>query len=264
MPSTSSGSKRKNELDHNERPAEPAKKRKQFKEKEAHANDNLAEQMNVKSTDSDAPQNIVEGSSGSDNDLSLFLKPEIDGGEVYYIPNFVPKDQANQWYHALLTVCPWYHPKLKVYGKKVSQSRSIAVYARDKNSTMKYSGHTVDLHFDYPPLLDEIEKKVTERLNESFNHVMLNRYDSGSEYIGKHRDTKENKVIVSLSLGAERTFIMTPTKPRLGVVARRWVLGNGSLLIMKGATQDLWKHEIPKEPKIKEGRISLTFRQLVS
>ena len=61
--------------------------------------------------------------------------------------------------------------------------------------------------------------------------------------------------------------------------AKRWLLGNGSLLVMQGETQENWKvcllpicwleahlkfqHEIPKEPKIKEGRISLTFRQLV-
>lgn len=29
---------------------------------------------------------------------------------------------------------------------------------------------------------------------ETFNHVMLNRYADGGEYIGKHKDNKENKV----------------------------------------------------------------------
>ena len=59
---------------------------------------------------------------------------------------------------------------------------------------MKYSGHVVDMHYDYPSLLSEIQAKVEGFLGESFNHVMLNRYESGQEYIGKHRDTKENKV----------------------------------------------------------------------
>jgi alkylated DNA repair dioxygenase AlkB len=40
-------------------------------------------------------------------------------------------------------------------------------------------------------------------------------------------------------------------------------LASGSLLVMQGQTQKLWKHEIPKEKKVEEGRISLTFRQLV-
>jgi alkylated DNA repair dioxygenase AlkB len=38
-------------------------------------------------------------------------------------------------------------------------------------------------------------------------------------------------------------------------------LSHGSLLIMSGTTQRYWKHEIPKEPNIKEGRINLTFRK---
>lgn len=32
----------------------------------------------------------------------------------------------------------------------------------------------------------------------AFDHVMLNRYASGQVYIGRHRDTKENKVCFSL------------------------------------------------------------------
>ncbi|KAK4684788.1 hypothetical protein P7C73_g5381, partial [Tremellales sp. Uapishka_1] len=40
-------------------------------------------------------------------------------------------------------------------------------------------------------------------------------------------------------------------------------LGNGSLVVMQGRSQEYWKHEIPKQPKVKTGRISLTFRQLV-
>lgn len=62
---------------------------------------------------------------------------------------------------------------------------------------VKYSGHTVNLHHEYPPLLTMIQKKVEAKLGEVFNHVMLNRYDNGKEYIGKHRDTKENKVRLS-------------------------------------------------------------------
>jgi len=82
-------------------------------------------------------------------------------------------------------------------------------------------------------------------------------------YIGRHRDYKENKVIASLSLGAERTFIMTPDPKNKQGKAVKWVLKNGSLLIMQGHTQTNWKHEIPKEAKVKDGRISLTFRQVV-
>ena len=76
-----------------------------------------------------------------------------------------------------------------------TNSFNYAAYAKDERLVVKYSGHTIKLHRNYPPLLREIDKKVEGLLGESFNHVMLNRYENGKEYIGKHRDTKENKVI---------------------------------------------------------------------
>ncbi|KAG9016095.1 hypothetical protein FRB93_011569 [Tulasnella sp. JGI-2019a] len=170
----------------------------------------------------------------------------LAGADVYYQPNTVDSETANRWYEELNKLDTWYHPELKVYGKTVTQSRAIAAYATT-------------------PSLIEIQAKVEEVLDVTFNHVLLNRYEDGSIYIGKHSDTPENKVIASLSLGAERTFIMTPRK---GFTAetKSWPLANGSLLVMQGDTQKNWHHEIPKESKktVKGGRISLTFRQLAA
>lgn len=70
----------------------------------------------------------------------------------------------------------------------------IKAYAQDKSLVVKYSGHVVQMQHDYPAVLSKIQTKVEEQVGVEFNHVMLNRYDSGNEYIGKHRDTKENKV----------------------------------------------------------------------
>ncbi|KZT35231.1 hypothetical protein SISSUDRAFT_1051700 [Sistotremastrum suecicum HHB10207 ss-3] len=195
--------------------------------------------------------------------LDEYRVEDLPGADVLYIPDFIPEETASEWYQALEQSCTWYHPKLKVYGKEVSQSRSIAAYATDPSITVKYSGHTVNMIYTYPAILQSIQEAVEERLGVKFNHVMLNRYENGMEYIGRHRDTKENRVIASLSLGAVRTFIFTPTK-NAGESAsiKKIPLLNGSLLVMKGDTQKLWRHEIPKEPKILDGRISLTFRQL--
>ncbi|GAA6016661.1 hypothetical protein JCM10207_000139 [Rhodosporidiobolus poonsookiae] len=213
--------------------------------------------------------------------------------DIFYLPDFVDEQTAQGWYDELLALPEWYRPTLKVYGKEVVQSRKIAAFATDPALTVKYSGHPVDMSYEYPPQLRTIQDKVEERLGVTFNHVMLNRYDDGSVYIGAHRDNKENRVIASLSLGAVRTFNLThdsssPSrksrkKPSSAAPAAETAeadaapetdsptlqhsytmkLASGSLLVMQGATQDKWKHQIPKEAKVKEGRISLTFRQLV-
>ncbi|KAG8720348.1 hypothetical protein FRC08_000501 [Ceratobasidium sp. 394] len=194
---------------------------------------------------------------------------DLPGADTYYKEDFIKPETANQWYEELNALDTWYRPTLKVYGRDVIQSRTIAAYATSPSLTVKYSGHPVQLHTTYPPTLRKIQDMVESELGVTFNHVMLNRYEDGSVYIGKHSDNKENKVIASVSLGAVRTFIMTPkvsarnkSAPVKGA-AKKWDMANGSLFVMQGDTQENWKHEIPKQPSITQGRISLTFRQLV-
>ena len=177
--------------------------------------------------------------------------------------SLIDEKTSNHWYTDLANLSTWYRPTLKVYGKSVLQSRQIAAYASDPELIVKYSGAVVELHTDYPDVLTSIQDMVEQKLGVQFNHVMLNRYDTGDVYIGLHGDGLENRVIATVSLGAERTFIMRHRTIKGETGLRRWKLGNGSMFVMQGDTQRFWKHEIPKEPKITNGRISLTFRQLV-
>ena len=64
----------------------------------------------------------------------------------------------------------------------------------DKGLSVKYSGHTVNMQHEFPELLVEIQARVEKFIGQQFNHILLNKYQSGDEYIGKHRDTKDNKV----------------------------------------------------------------------
>ncbi|ORX36822.1 hypothetical protein BD324DRAFT_651303 [Kockovaella imperatae] len=221
------------------------------------------------------------------------------GADVYYQPDFIEPATADKWYTELLALDTWCerhalcdkatgpdgtaldHPTLKMYGKSFPQSRSIAAYSTTPGATLNYSGTSITMNHPFPPVLESMRERLEQHLGVKFNHVMLNRYDDGSVYIGRHSDNLNNLVIASISLGAKRTFIMSPRLPNragrnrgsglsdideLSLQSRenkKWTLNNGSLVVMQGRTQEFWKHEIPKEPKIKTGRISLTFRQLV-
>lgn len=110
----------------------------------------------------------------------------------------------------------------------------MAVYATTPGTSFKYSGAEIDVHYPLPPALRAMVSRVEAALGVQFNHVMLNRYDDGSVYIGyvgsaasftlspltvasslfrRHSDTRDNVVIASLSVGAERAFVMTPRLP---------------------------------------------------
>ncbi|WWC61679.1 uncharacterized protein I303_104264 [Kwoniella dejecticola CBS 10117] len=202
------------------------------------------------------------------------------GADVFYQPDFIRQEEAQKWYDDLLGL-DTYQPMLKMYGREFPQSRHIAAYSTTPNATLSYSGSKINMMYPFPPVLEKIRERLEHDLGVKFNHCMLNKYEDGSVYIGKHSDNLNNLVIASVSLGAERKFIMSPRLPgksgknaggqltkedEQNLKGRKnvsWTLGNGSLVVMQGRTQEFWKHEIPKEPSIKQGRISLTFRQLV-
>ncbi|MCD6437348.1 MAG: alpha-ketoglutarate-dependent dioxygenase AlkB [Halomonas sp.] len=73
------------------------------------------------------------------------------------------------------------------------------------------------------------------------------------------KDLVENGVIGALSLGGERRFSFKHKKTGESLSLN---LEHGSLLVMKGATQQNWLHSLPKTKKDCGPRVSLTFRQM--
>jgi alkylated DNA repair dioxygenase AlkB len=97
-----------------------------------------------------------------------------------------------------------------------------------------------------------------------FNSCLLNLYHSGNEGMGWHSDDEKslgkNNIIASLSLGAERKFLIKHKQTKQIVSL---VLEHGSLLVMKEATQRNWLHSLPKSKNIIQSRINLTFRTII-
>jgi hypothetical protein len=52
-------------------------------------------------------------------------------------------------------------------------------------------------------------------------------------------------------------------KRKQGRYWKRLRLGHGSLLVMGGAFQHGWRHQVPKEPDVRTPRVNLTFRRLL-
>ena len=110
-----------------------------------------------------------------------------------------------------------------------------------------------------------IKSTVEEISGCTFNSCLLNLYHNGSEAMSWHSDNEkeilENSAIASVSFGAERKFGFrhNSTKEEISLM-----LENGSVLIMKDEVQKFWKHKLYTSTKIKEPRINLTFRTIVS
>jgi len=68
-----------------------------------------------------------------------------------------------------------------------------------------------------------------------------------------------NSSIASFSFGAVRNFSFRNKKNKERVSL---FLEAGSLLEMKGTTQQNWLHRLPPTTKVKHARINLTFRKM--
>ena len=99
----------------------------------------------------------------------------------------------------------------------------------------------------------------------SFNSVLINQYDNGSNYIPMHADDeaqiKPDSDILTISLGESRIIRFCPKNSVLGSETSI-NLQHGDVFIMSAVSQKLFKHGIPKEFG-KGMRISLTFRDLI-
>ncbi|MDN6275397.1 alpha-ketoglutarate-dependent dioxygenase AlkB, partial [Psychrobacter sp.] len=157
---------------------------------------------------------------------------------------------------------------LKLFGKTHITTRQI-VWMADDHISYQYSGHN---HQSIPwsDAVFHVKQAVEQELanigiNAHFNACLLNYYPSGADSMGYHADDEEElgdqPIVASLSLGATRKFVLKHQKTQDKV---ELYLGSGQLIVMHGDTQRFWKHTITKTKTVFTGRISLTFRQMLS
>ncbi|MEY3678688.1 MAG: hypothetical protein RI924_829 [Bacteroidota bacterium] len=194
-------------------------------------------------------------------DPSLNLLP-LDGTVNYFGP-VLSAERANHFYHQLLETIAWKNDEARIFGKHYITKRKAAWYG-DAGYAYTYSNTTKQALPWTPELVDL--KIVTEKITGvRFNSCLLNLYHDGNEAMGWHSDDEKslgrNSIIASLSLGAERKFSFKHKETGQTVSLN---LEHGSLLVMKDATQTHWLHRLNKSSKIKQPRLNLTFRTIVS
>jgi alkylated DNA repair dioxygenase AlkB len=180
--------------------------------------------------------------------------------EVTFYPDFFGADESEQLFQQLVDSIQWKQESARFGGKAVPLPRLTAWYG-DAGKTYRYSGITVE-PISWTPLLLSIKNRVEAAANTTFNSVLLNFYRGERDSVAWHSDDEpelgQNPVIASVSFGATRKFqFKHKTNPDLRTAVD---LTPGSLLIMAGATQHFWKHQIPKTTKPIGPRINLTFR----
>jgi alkylated DNA repair dioxygenase AlkB len=193
-------------------------------------------------------------------DLMTDLLP-FDGHADYYGQIMSPQD-ALDYLSRLLATIEWRNDEAVIFGRHILTKRKVAWYG-DDGFSYTYSNITRQALSWTADLLEL--KALTEKLTGThYNSCLLNLYHTGDEGMAWHSDDEKelepNGAIASLSLGAERRFLLRHRQSKETIEV---MLAAGSLLVMRGVTQAHWVHSLPKTKKITSPRVNLTFRTMM-
>lgn len=135
----------------------------------------------------------------------------------------------------------------------------------------------------FSPTVSLIREHVQKALHHPVNHVLIQHYRSGADYISEHSDKTIDVVrgsrVVNVSLGAQRAMTLRLKRDRVDGEggarrpAQKIPLPHNSMFILGLETNSKWLHAInhdkrplhlktPEERFMNGERISLTFRNI--
>lgn len=198
---------------------------------------------------------------GARSMLPCWSRIELPGAYVTFAPRWLAREEADRLLSLLRNELPWEVHRIRMFGRVVDSPR-LSTWIGDEDATYRYSGTRFAPH-PWTPVLSMLRDRVAEACGATFNSVLANLYRDGSDRMGWHSDDEPElgpePLIASVSLGAERTFRF---RAKAGGEPVAIELTHGSLLRMAGATQHLYKHELPARKRIGGPRINLTFRNI--
>lgn len=188
----------------------------------------------------------------------------LEGADLEYLPGFLSPGDADDLLAALLARVPWQQPVVQLFGRTFRSPRLAAWYG-DPGAVYQYSG-LVNEPSPWLLSLVVLRRRIEQQFREPFNSVLLNCYRNGADSMGWHRDREpelgENPTIASISLGGSRRFVLQHSR-QVDMTRLELCPEHGSLFLMRGSTQHLWRHCVPKTRKVVAPRVNLTFRRIV-
>lgn len=185
---------------------------------------------------------------------------ELADAEVDYRGGFFAPEEARALFDGLRAEIRWERHRVRIRGREIDCPR---LTGWEGDEAYSYSGLTLR-PAPWTPRVAAVRRRIEAVLGERFNSVLANLYRDGADRLGWHADDEPElgpaPVIASASFGAPRRFLL---RPKRGGASAPIVLGPGSLLVMRGATQRHWLHSVPPTRRPVGPRINLTFRRIL-
>jgi len=188
------------------------------------------------------------------------IKLDLPDSDITYFPNVFSETESLRYFNSILNETNWQQDNITVFGKTYAQPRLTGLFA---NNTKPYSYSNITMHPEaFSETLLKVKQKIEVLSKTHFTTCLANLYRNGKDSNGWHADNEKelgkNPIIASVSFGETRAFHLKHRKEK--TLKHKLFLESGSLLLMKGETQQHWLHQIARTKKEVKPRINLTFR----
>ncbi|KAF7548995.1 hypothetical protein G7Z17_g6688 [Cylindrodendrum hubeiense] len=222
-------------------------------------------------------------------DDGRFLQKGLCEGDTDIIKDVLPESLADSFFSKLKDEVQWRHmlhqggevPRLVAVQGQVADDGSMPVYRHPSDESPPL--------MPFSPTVLAIKAATEKHLGHPLNHVLIQFYRDGTDYISEHSDKTldivQGSYIANVSLGAERTMVFRtkrldkdpsrtdPLPAESKRQSQRAQLPHNSLCRLGLKSNMKWLHAIRQDKRsLKEksaaelaydsGRISLTFRQI--
>lgn len=165
------------------------------------------------------------------------------GAWIDWCPQWLPG--ADDWLGHLRDDISWHGAERPMYDRIVAVPRLMAHFRRDDT--------------DLPADVDALAQRVEDHYGVAFPTVGCNWYRNGNDSVAWHADRVRrpgDSIVAIIGLGERRPFLL---RPATGGPSRKWLVGDGDLIVLGGTIQAGWQHAVPKVAGDGE-RISIMIR----
>lgn len=159
-------------------------------------------------------------------------------------PGWLPG--ADEWLDELRDLLPWRSGRRQMYDRMVDVPRLVTHFDR------------VGSH-PPPERLEVLAERFEAHYQRPFQTIGCNWYRNGDDSVAWHADKVPrpgDSVVAIIGVGERRPFLV---RPSTGGPARKWLIGDGDLIVLGGTIQAHWHHAVPKVRSAGE-RISIMVR----
>ncbi len=153
---------------------------------------------------------------------------------ITYIPRFIQRDQANQYYERLLGEIPWHRDIPK---DQIDPSRRTKFYY--ENLRNRFGEKVI--------VLDEIAKEIEQTFDTTVQGISCDLYLTGKAHQPWYSDRKSTSHTFYLTFGVGRDFSFKHIET---AKTKKYALGEGDLIYFDKRINKKYKYWVPKRTQV--------------